>query len=82
MTTPVARSDQIAPTRVGRSPFSTGWTISETPPAGGNHVPGGILAAAQDVADRIFAKLGVRTRTAAIAAIANRLVDPTPPPTA
>jgi DNA-binding CsgD family transcriptional regulator len=34
------------------------------------------------VADRIFAKLGVRTRTAAIAAIANRLVDPTPPPTA
>jgi hypothetical protein len=41
----------------------------------------GILAAAQDVADRIFAKLGVRTRTAAArAAIANELVDPTPPP--
>ena len=42
----------------------------------------GILAAAPDVADRIFAKLGVRTRTAATAAIANRLVDLTPPPTA
>ena len=38
---------------------------------------GQFLAAAQDVADRIFAKLGVRTRTAAIAAIANRLESDT-----